>query len=30
MRAYESKGQVVRLVGNQKEHLRLQLIATNE
>jgi hypothetical protein len=30
MRAYESKGQMVRLVGNQKEHLRLQLIATNE
>jgi hypothetical protein len=30
MRAYESKGQVVRLVGNQKEQLRLQLIATSE
>jgi len=30
MRAYESKGQVVRLLGNQKEHLHLQLINTNE
>src|SRR5580704_278275 len=30
MRAYESKGQVVRLVGNQKERLRLQLITTSE
>ncbi|MGH9511884.1 MAG: MSCRAMM family protein [Terriglobales bacterium] len=27
MRAYESKGQVVRLVGGQKEHLQLQLVS---
>jgi hypothetical protein len=30
MRAYESKGQVVRLVAGQKEHLHLQLIASSE
>lgn len=30
MRAYESKGQVLRLVGNQKEQVRLQLITTSE
>jgi len=30
MRAYESKGQVVRLVAGQKEQLRLQVISTSE
>ena len=30
MRAYDSKGQVVRLVGNQKEQVRLQLLSTSE
>lgn len=30
MRAHESKGQVVRLVANQKEQVRLQLITTSE
>jgi len=30
MRAYDSKGQVMRLVGSQKEQLRLQLISTSE
>jgi hypothetical protein len=30
MRAYEAKGQVVRLVAGQKEHLHLQLISSNE
>ena len=30
MRAYESKGQVVRLVGNQKEQVHLQLITKSE
>ena len=30
MRAYDNKGQVVRLLGNQKEQLRLQLISTSE
>ena len=30
MRAYEAKGQVVRLVGGQKEHLHLQLVSNSE
>jgi len=30
MRAYDSKGQIVRLVAGQKEYLRLQLISTSE
>ena len=30
MRDYEAKGQVVRLVAGQKEHLHLQLISSNE
>jgi hypothetical protein len=30
MRAYESKGQVVRLTAHQNEQMRLQLISTNE
>jgi hypothetical protein len=30
MRAYDAKGQVVRLVGGQKEHLHLQLISNSE
>jgi hypothetical protein len=30
MRAYEAKGEVVRLVAGQKEHLRLQLISSSE
>jgi hypothetical protein len=30
MRAYDAKGQVVRLVAGQKENLRLQLISTSE
>jgi hypothetical protein len=30
MRAYDAKGQVVRLVAGQKEYLRLQLISTGE
>jgi hypothetical protein len=30
MRAYEAKGQLVRLVAGQKEHLQLQLISTSE
>jgi len=30
MRAYEAKGQLVRLVPGQKEHLHLQLISTSE
>ena len=30
MRAYEAKGQVVRLVAGRKEQLRLQVIATSE
>jgi len=30
MRAYDSKGQVVSFVGNQKEEVRLQLISTSE
>jgi len=30
MRAYDANGQVVRLVGGQKEYLRLQLISTRE
>ena len=30
MRAYDTKGQVVRLVAGQKEHLQLQLISSNE
>jgi hypothetical protein len=29
MRAYDSKGQVVRVVGGQKERVQLQLIATS-
>ena len=30
MRAYESKGQVVRLIPGQKEHLHLQVISSSE
>jgi hypothetical protein len=30
MRAYDAKGQLVRLVAGQKEHLHLQLISTSE
>ena len=30
MRAYDAKGQVVRLVAGQKEHLHLQLISSSE
>ncbi len=30
MRAYDSKGQVVRLMGNQKEQVRVQPISTSE
>ena len=30
MRAYEAKGQLVRLAAGQKEHLHLQLISTSE
>jgi len=30
MRAYESKGQVIHLAPGQKEHLRLQLITTEQ
>ncbi len=30
MRAYDAKGQTVRLVAGQKEHLRLQLVSTSE
>jgi hypothetical protein len=30
MRAYEAKGQLIRLVPGQKEHLHLQLISTSE
>ena len=30
MRAYDAKGQLVRLVAGQKEHLQLQLITTSE
>ena len=30
MQTYDAKGPVVRLVGGQKEHVRLQLISTNE
>ena len=30
MRAYDGKGQVVRLGGGQKERLQLQLISTSE
>jgi hypothetical protein len=30
MRAFDSKGQVVHLVGNQKEQLQVQLISTSE
>lgn len=30
MRAYDGKGQIVRLGGGQKEHIQLQLIATSE
>jgi hypothetical protein len=30
MRAYEANGPVVRVVGGQKEHVRLSLISTNE
>ena len=30
MRAYEEKGQLIRLTAGQKEHLHLQLISTNE
>ena len=30
MRAYDSKGQVVSFVGNQKEQVRLQVISTSE
>jgi hypothetical protein len=29
IRAYDSKGPVVRVVGGQKEHVTLQLISTN-
>jgi hypothetical protein len=30
MQSYDAKGPVVRLVGGQKEHVRLQLISTSE
>jgi hypothetical protein len=30
MRAYEDKGQLIRLTAGQKDHLHLQLISTNE
>ena len=30
MQSYDTKGPIVRLVGGQKEHVRLQLISTNE
>jgi hypothetical protein len=30
MRAYEDKGQLIRVTAGQKEHLHLQLISTNE
>jgi hypothetical protein len=30
LQAYDTRGQVVRLVAGQKEHLRLQLVATSE
>lgn len=30
MQAYDTKGQVVRLVAGQKEHLRLQVVSTSE
>jgi hypothetical protein len=30
MRAYEAKGQVVRLAPGQKENIKLQLISTSE
>jgi hypothetical protein len=30
MRAYDAKGQLVRLVPGQKEHLQMQLTSSNE
>jgi hypothetical protein len=30
MRAYDTKGQIVRLVSGQRENLSLQLISTSE